>query len=168
MVASDIREYKLEDLRLRARRAGFPNIMTRAWDGKAPRRRQQGKFDGVLVDAPCSCSGVWRRNPDGRWKMRPGEIAEMAALQREILDAASGGVRPGGVLVYATCSIFEAENQGVVLDFLAGHPDFVLDSFPHPLTGENLSGMMAVLPGMGDCDSMFAARLRRRVSEEKA
>ncbi len=167
VVAADVRDYKLEDLRRRARRAGFPNIQTRAWDGKALRRRQQERFDGVLVDAPCSCSGVWRRNPDGRWHFRPEEVPGLAALQLEILTAAAGGVRPGGVLIYATCSIFPAENEEVVAKFLATHADFAPDPFPHPLTGAPTAGMMNVLPGQADCDQMFAARLRRRPRPEE-
>lgn len=163
VVASDIRAYKLEDLRKRARRAGFPNIMTRDWDGKALRPKQREKFDGVLVDAPCSCSGVWRRNPDGRWTARSEEVAETAALQRTILENAADGVRPGGVLIYATCSIFTAENQQVVEAFLAGHPEFSLEAFAHPLSGETVAGgMLQLKPGDGDCDAMFVARMRRQ------
>lgn len=161
VVASDIRGYKLEDLRTRARRAGFPNIETREWDGKPFRGRHAAKFDGVLVDAPCSCSGVWRRNPDGRWILRPQEVTEIAELQLKILNAASTAVRPGGVLVYATCSLFPAENGEVVGRFLADHPDFSLEAFPHPLTGAPTDGTMRVLSFEGDCDSMFAARMRR-------
>ncbi len=161
VVASDIRAYKLEDLRKRARRAGFPNIMTREWNGKNISAKQ-ANFDGVLVDAPCSCSGVWRRNPDGCWTIKESEIAEMAALQEKILSAASTGVRPGGVLVYATCSIFPEENSEVVEKFLAGHSEFVLEGFENPLNGERVdSGMLQVRPGDDDCDCMFVARMRR-------
>ena len=162
VVASDIREYKLEDLRLRARRAGFPNIMTRAWDGKTVSPKQQHKFDGVLVDAPCSCGGVWRRNPDGRWILTPEEITEAAKLQYEILSAASPAVAPGGVLVYATCSLFPEENQEVVQKFLTAHPDFELESFAAPLTGETVDGMLQVYSFDGDCDCMFVARMRQK------
>ena len=163
VVASDVRAYKLEDLRKRARRAGFPNIQTKAWDGKNLRPQQREKFDGVLVDAPCSCSGVWRRNPDGCWSLKPEDVAETAKIQRSVLSAVADGVRPGGVLIYATCSIFPEENQNAVADFLAQRPDFVPEAFAHPLTGETVQdGMLQVLPGVEDCDSMFVARLRRR------
>ncbi len=163
VVASDVRSYKLEDLRKRARRAGFPNILTREWDGKPLRPKQREKFDGVLVDAPCSCSGVWRRNPDGRWTLKESEIAEMAALQLSILANASVGVRPGGVLIYATCSIFASENTGVVNSFLAENQDFELESFRHPLNGSEVAGgMLQVTPADEDCDAMFVARMRRK------
>lgn len=161
VVASDIRAYKLEDLRTRSRRAGFPNIMTREWNGKPIKGNNFGAFDGVLVDAPCSCSGVWRRNPDGRWTVKPEEIAEMAALQSRILENAESAVKPGGVLIYATCSLFPAENGGVAGSFLETHPEYTLEPFPHPLTGEPCSGMLQLYSFDGDCDSMFVARMRR-------
>lgn len=162
VVACDVRSYKLDDLRLRARRAGFPNIVTREWDGKPFRGKQAGRFDGVLVDAPCSCSGVWRRNPDGRWTLRPEELTEAAELQLKILSAASPAVRPGGVLVYATCSLFPVENRIVVEKFLAVHPEFTLEPFANPLTGETVPGQLQIRSFDGDCDSMFAARMRRK------
>ncbi len=162
VVASDLREWKLEDLKLRARRSGFPNIQTRPWDGKALKPKQREMFDGVLVDVPCSCSGVWRRNPDARWTLRPEEVAELAALQLEILGRACQGVKPGGVLVYATCSVFERENRGVVEAFLAAQPDFALEPYPNPVNGAMTPGYAGVLPWEGDCDGMFAARFRRQ------
>jgi len=164
LVASDIRSYKLEDLRKRARRAGFPNIVTKEWDGKAYLGKNAAKFDLVLVDAPCSCSGVWRRNPESRWTLKTEEITEIAALQLQILTNAATAVRPGGVLVYATCSMFPVENEDVVQAFLAAQTDYYLDSFPHPfLPGETVrDGMLQVNSYDADCDSMFVARLRRR------
>ncbi len=164
VVASDIRSYKLEDLRKRARRAGFPNIVTKEWDGKAYLGKNAAKYDLVLVDAPCSCSGVWRRNPESRWTLKVAEIAEIAALQLQILTNAASAVRPGGVLVYATCSLFAEENEAVVNAFVAANTDFYLDTFAHPLRpGETVrSGMLQIYSYDGDCDSMFVARLRRR------
>ncbi len=162
LVASDIREYKLADLKLRARRSGFPNITTKPWDGKKLSPREQARFDGVLVDAPCSCSGTWRRNPDGRWLMTPAEIEELAALQTTVLKHASGGVKPGGVLVYATCSMFTKENLPVVQNFLAASPDFELENFVNPLNGVNAPGWVLADMLENNSDSMFAARLRRK------
>ncbi len=161
VVACDIRGYKLDDLRTRARRAGFPNIRTKEWDGKPFKDKMREQFDGVLVDAPCSCSGVWRRNPDGRWTLKPEDVTEAAALQLRILEAASTAVRPGGVLIYATCSLFSHENEEVVKAFLAAHAEYGLEAFDHPLTGERCDGMLPLLSFDGDCDSMFVARLRR-------
>lgn len=166
VVACDVRAYKLDDLRTRARRAGFPNIVTRAWDGRPFRGKQVGQYDGVLVDAPCSCSGVWRRNPDGRWTLSPETVGEAAELQKKILEAAATAVRPGGVLIYGTCSLFPRENAEVVETFLAAHAEFQLEAFEHPLTGEPCGGMLQIYSFDGDCDSMFVARMRRRTGEE--
>lgn len=160
IVASDIRTYKLEDLRKRARRAGFSNIRCREWKGKdLPAKK--GGFDGVLVDAPCSCSGTWRRNPDARWTLEREEIAEFADKQLALLRNAAGAVRRGGVLVYATCSLFDAENEGVVQAFLAAQPDFALEPFAHPLAEGQCAGQLRLWPWDGDCDAMFVARFRR-------
>ena len=161
VVASDVREGKLRDLRLRARRGRFPNIRTREWDGsRLP--ADKATFDGVLVDAPCTGSGTWRRNPAARWSLRHGEIAEMAALQSRILRAAAAGVKPGGVLVYATCSLFRKENAEVVSAFLAESPQFAPEPFAHPFSRAPIAGMTQIWPWDGDCDAMFIARLRRR------
>jgi 16S rRNA (cytosine967-C5)-methyltransferase len=165
VVATDIRAYKLDDLRTRAKRAGFPNIECREWNGKSLRSKQQKVYDGVLVDAPCSCSGTWRRNPDARWSTDEAEIAEISKLQLEILSHASGGVKPDGILVYATCSICEPENTAVVEAFLAADPEFELEKFINPLTGGECSGMLHIYPWDGDCDAMFAARMRRKKAE---
>ncbi len=164
VVASDIREYKLQDLRRRARRAQLPNVETKPWDGKSVRSRK-ANFDGVLVDAPCTCSGTWRRNPDGRWTTRPEEPAEMAALQLDILKAAATAVKPGGTLVYITCSMFGVENEGVVSAFNEQTDQFELQSFAHPLTGDRCRGMLAIRPWEGDCDILFAARWRKKPLE---
>ena len=162
VVAGDIRAYKLEDLKKRARRSGFPNIETRPWDGnKVPPRRSAG-FDGILIDAPCSCSGVWRRNPDGRWNSTAEEVEKIAAVQRNVFENALPALRPGGVLVYATCSVFEKENTLAVQEFLARHPEFELESFVNPLNGTPCSGMLKIAGADDNCDSMFVARLRRK------
>ena len=161
VVAGDVRSYKLEDLKKRARRSGFPNIETRPWDGKKLPFHRSGKFDGVLIDAPCSCSGVWRRNPDGRWNSQPSEVEEVAAIQQTVLENACTAVRPGGVLVYATCSVFEAENCSMVKDFLSRHSEFALESFADPLTGNMTDGTLKITGAAENCDSMFVARMRR-------
>lgn len=161
VIASDIRSWKLEDLRKRARRGGFPNIETRDFETVLRRCGRRGGFDGVLVDAPCSCSGVWRRNPDGRWTLTRSEVDELTGIQREILDRVAGAVKPGGVLIYATCSVFTRENEDVVTDFLSGHREFRAEAFTDPLTGSECAGMARFSPGEADCDWMFAARMRR-------
>lgn len=164
VLATDIREYKLEDLRKRARRAGYSNIICNSWDGKGLRRKKQGKFDGVLVDAPCTCSGTWRRNPDARWNLAPEEIKDFAEMQLKILRNAASGVKAGGTLVYATCSFFPEENSAVAKSFLEGNSNFEFDTFLNPLTGKDCEGMISIYPHEGNCDAMFAARFRRKES----
>ena len=157
--STDIRAYKLEDLKRRAARAAFPNIRCAEWDGTRPTGSKAGLFDGVLVDAPCSSSGRWRRNPDGRWTTPLSRVEELTGIQSRILENASAGVRKGGVLVYATCSLFERENEKVVLDFLSRHPGFRLEPFRSP-DGTECGGMLRTLPMSADCDASFVARIR--------
>jgi len=159
VLATDIRTRKLEDLRKRARRAGFSNIQCREWRGDAVSRKR-ATFDGILVDAPCTCSGTWRRNPDGRWTTSLRDVTEMAERQLGLLTSAATGLRSGGIIVYATCSMFAQENTGVVEAFLAKHAAFALDPFTDPLTGKNCDGTRLIAPWEGDCDTMFVARFR--------
>lgn len=157
--STDIRAYKLEDLKRRAARAAFPNIRCAEWDGTRPTGSKAGQFDGLLIDAPCSSSGRWRRNPDGRWTTPLSRVEELTAIQSQILENASAGVRRGGVLVYATCSLFEREDEKIVLDFLSRHPEFHLEPFRSP-DGTECSGMLRTLPMSADCDASFVARMR--------
>ncbi len=161
VVASDVREYKLKDLRRRARRTGLHNIDPRPWDGSSVDRRR-GSFHGVLVDAPCSGSGTWRRNPDARWSASPEETDRLAELQLAILKRAAGAVRSGGMLVYATCSLFRQENEDVAKAFLQDEKAFALEPFTDPLTGERTEGILQIWPWTADSDAMFIARLRRK------
>lgn len=159
--ASDNRTFKLEELKKRARRCGFSNIACKEWLGiDIP--RLHNVFDGVLVDAPCSCSGTWRRNPSLKWTTSQEDIPKCAALQKQLLSNASNAVAPGGVLVYATCSMFTEENKAVVEDFLNAHKDFILEPFESPLTGEQTPGYLQIWPWAADCDAMFAARFRKK------
>lgn len=159
VVASDVRSYKLRDLKKRARRAGFPNIDCKDWDGKRGSVKREG-FDGVLVDAPCSCSGTWRRNPAARWQLPEGDIRKMADLQFDIVQRVFPALRPNGRLVFATCSMFQEENENNVRRILTELP-VNLDPFLNPLTGEETPGWLQVWPWDGDCDAMFVARFRK-------
>lgn len=131
--ATDLYEGKLKDLRKRARRAGWANLRAQTWAGdRVPEFgteiTSRGGFDRVLVDAPCSGSGTWRRNPDGRLRFARDQLADLAAVQLSLLETAAGAVRPKGLLIYATCSWLRAENEDVVAAFLAARPEFTLQS----------------------------------------
>ena len=105
----------------------------------------------MLVDAPCTGTGTWRRNPDARWTLAKTEIAELTDKQARILDSAARLVKPGGKLIYATCSILPEENEAQADAFLAGHPDFVR-------TGPDF----ALSPGKDDTDGFFVASFERK------
>ncbi|MBR1966835.1 MAG: RsmB/NOP family class I SAM-dependent RNA methyltransferase [Lentisphaeria bacterium] len=164
VIACDIREYKLQELKLRARRAGFPNIQTKNYDGKELKKNYKMNFDLVLVDAPCSCSGVWRRNPDGIFTFNTDELAEITAIQSKLLDYAAEGVRHEGYLVYATCSVFAEENENIVNDFLKRHEEYRIVKFENPLKKGEIceNGMFQCDMNILDSDSMFVAKLQRK------
>lgn len=132
--ASDVSGKKLKALKLRARRAGFSNIRIFPWNGEeAPKLSKEvalrGGFHWVLVDAPCSASGTWRRNPWERFRFggqASHEFKTLRALQLKLLLNAAAAVRPGGFLVYGTCSWHPSENEDVAEEFLQTHNDFRL------------------------------------------
>ena len=89
-------------------------------------KRHAQSFDRVFVDAPCTGTGTWRRNPDAKWRLTPQDLGELAALQGSIIDSAARLVKPGGRLVYATCSFLREENEAQIERFLAAAPDFAV------------------------------------------
>ncbi|MRT17873.1 methyltransferase domain-containing protein [Vitellibacter sp. q18] len=118
LIAMDIFENKLNELKRRARRNDIFNIETRVIDSTKVIKKLMEKADKVLIDAPCSGLGVLRRNPDTKWKLQPEFLDEIRNTQKELLDSYSRMVKPGGQLVYATCSILPSENEKQVQSFL--------------------------------------------------
>jgi 16S rRNA (cytosine967-C5)-methyltransferase len=166
IVACDVSPGRLDGAVRRLRRAGAHNVerhLLTAGDKWAKRRA--GTFDRVLVDAPCTGTGTWRRNPDARLRLTERDLAELLPKQAAILDAAQGLVRIGGRLVYATCSLLEAENEAQVTAFLARHPGFAMVPLarawtldcPPPCEGAFLS----LTPARHGTDGFFAAVLER-------
>jgi 16S rRNA (cytosine967-C5)-methyltransferase len=149
--AHDIRGPALAELSRRARRGGFANIHP------ALRLPDHGGYDGVLVDAPCSGSGTWRRAPHLKWCTSPADLAAHAARQRELLARFAPLVRPGGLLVYATCSLSREENEAVVAAFLAAGSAFA----PEPPAGAAAGPGRVILPAEHNTDGFFVATLRR-------
>ena len=167
LYAFDVSEKRLAKLKPRMARAGLSNVhpVLIAHEADAKVKRLAGKADRVLVDAPCTGLGTLRRNPDLKWRQSPAAVEEMVAKQGAILAAAARLVRPGGRLVYATCSPLAEENDGIVDAFLAAHPEFrslsaqeILDKQGVSLeTGERLR----MLPHVHDTDGFFAAVMER-------
>jgi 16S rRNA (cytosine967-C5)-methyltransferase len=129
IVATDLVEWRLGRSRERLRRAGTHNVEFRSLSDEATvkwLKRQAARFDRVLVDAPCSGSGTWRRNPDLKRRFSEKDLSELIAKQQLILGRAAPLVKPGGRLVYATCSLFKGENDNQITEFLNTHPNFHL------------------------------------------
>ncbi|HEU5115459.1 MAG TPA: RsmB/NOP family class I SAM-dependent RNA methyltransferase, partial [Isosphaeraceae bacterium] len=160
VVASDPNEVRLKEAVRRARRSPFRNVSTKLWDGKHVVGKA-GKYDGVLVDAPCSGLGTWRRNPESRWTLDADAVNRLSALQTQILQTASAGVKVGGALVYSVCTFTHAETRSVIDQFLQAHPGFQLDPFSSPLSGVETDGTLQIWPGESDHDAMFVARMIR-------
>jgi len=137
-----------------------------AWDACVPRSEDAERFDYVLADVPCSGLGVIRRKPDIRYQMTEEKLTELVSLQRQILAQAASYVKPGGVLVYSTCTINPDENEGNVRWLLA-QGGFELESLVPYISqqiegAEPESGMIQLLPGQNRCDGFFLARLRKK------
>lgn len=155
----------------RFRGAGLHNIQTRLLTSERDKwvKRHKGGFDRVLIDAPCSGTGTWRRNPDARWRTEDAGFETLLPLQASILDSASRLVKPGGRLVYATCSLLSEENEAQVEAFLAGHPEFrvvlVADVAPQ-ITDSAHAYYLSLTPARHDTDGFFAAVMVREVLAE--
>ncbi|HNM23386.1 MAG TPA: RsmB/NOP family class I SAM-dependent RNA methyltransferase, partial [Rhodocyclaceae bacterium] len=166
LYAFDVSDRRLANLKPRLARSGLSNVHpVRIEHERDPRvRRLAGKADRVLVDAPCSGLGTLRRNPDLKWRQGEAAIAELTAKQGAILTAAATLVRPGGRLVYATCSLLAAENDAVVDGFLAEHPAFQPLSAGDILARQEIAlegDRLRLLPHRHGCDGFFAAVLER-------
>jgi 16S rRNA (cytosine967-C5)-methyltransferase len=175
IVATDVLKGRIERSATRIRRAGANNVERRDLSSERDQwvKRHVGGFDRVLIDAPCSGAGTWRRNPDAKWRLKPGDLDALVDLQRRILDSASRLVKAGGRLVYATCSLFQEENADQVQAFLAAHPDFALlpgskawaDATAHldydaPYPGDG--DMLVLTPARHGTDGFFVAVLEKR------
>lgn len=166
LYALDVSDKRLAKLKPRLARSGLSNVhpLRIEHERDAKIKRLSGKADRVLVDAPCSGLGTLRRNPDLKWRQDPQAIAELTAKQAAILNAAASLVRPGGRLVYATCSLLDQENDGIVDHFLATHADFTTLGADALLAkqGIDLPGArLRLLPHRHGSDGFFAAVLER-------
>jgi 16S rRNA (cytosine967-C5)-methyltransferase len=163
ILAADIDRGRLSRLAPRAAKAGVTIVETRLLD---PRREAEAladwaaDADTVLIDAPCSGTGTWRRNPEARWRLTPDRLAGFVAQQRHVLAVGAALVRPGGALVYITCSLLDAEGAAQVDTFLADHPGWAAASLDLPAGSPRGKGLR-LDPASDDTDGFFVARLTR-------
>lgn len=163
VLSTDIYEHKLALIRENADRLALTNIETRALDAVNLGNMFPLKADRVLVDAPCSGLGVLRRKPDSRWRKSPEMLHELPKLQAAILDSAAQCVKPGGALVYSTCTTEPEENQDIVRGFLNTHPEFRLEQTGQYLPSEKRSDeMLQFWPHIDGIDGFFIARMTRQ------
>ncbi len=162
LIAADVNRARLDRLRPRAEQAGATFIETRLLDGgreAAALADLVGRCDCVLVDAPCTGMGTWRRNPEARWRLDAAMIGRMTALQAHVLDLAAPLVRPGGSLVYAVCSLLEPEGPAQVDTFLARHAGWVVP--PQHDAGRAAGSGRILTPAHDGTDGFFFARLEK-------
>ena len=160
IVSCDIHPHKLPLIEKSAQRLSFSCISACLQDAAQPREEWKQSFDAVLADVPCSGLGVIRKKPDIRYK--PTEpLAALPALQLRILNNQADYVRPGGVLLYSTCTVLRRENEDVVKAFLAGRGDYAAEAFRLPNGVEASDGFVTLLPSEHDTDGFFICKLRR-------
>ncbi|WP_299371483.1 RsmB/NOP family class I SAM-dependent RNA methyltransferase [uncultured Kiloniella sp.] len=170
LIAADVHNKRLNRAAQRLKRAGVFNAERKVLESERDPwvKKNKGKFDRVLVDAPCSGTGSWRRAPDSKWRRDEKDLEELVALQGNILTSAARLVKPGGRLVYATCSLLPVENEDQVAKLLRSRPDFKLvpvkdvweERMPSSMP-ETIGDMLRLSPATNDTDGFFAAVLER-------
>ena len=158
----DIHPHKIELIQKGAARLGLTGITAKVHDASVFEPELEEKLDVVIADVPCSGYGIIRKKPDIRYK-DPDTMQELPALQLQILSTQARYVRPGGVLLYSTCTLVRKENEGVVQRFLKNNPQFETEPLPLPAVfPKNTTGMLTLVPGEYDTDGFFICRLRRK------
>jgi 16S rRNA (cytosine967-C5)-methyltransferase len=168
LYAFDVLQKRIARLAPRLARSGLsnvhPQVIANERDVKV--KRLAGKIDRVLVDAPCTGFGTLRRNPDLKWRQTPADVAELTAKQARILESAATLLKPGGRLVYATCSVLPEENDAIVDTFLTSHPQFAERNVAALLADAHVAldtgSRLRLRPDVHGCDGFFAAVLERR------
>lgn len=148
--ATDRNTRRLATLRRRTARAHVHNYRTNIWNG-GPHLPTKTKFDGILIDAPCSGAGTWQRNPHARWTTTPDDVVELAAIQRQLLENAATLLKPGGRLIYSVCTLTKSETTRLSADFTAAHPELQ----PLPLFGT--APQLTLHPQAINANGMFLA-----------
>lgn len=178
IIATDIEVKKLKELLKRSNRAGFRSIKTFQFDHSKQKNIpeyirdyiRKDRFDAVLVDAPCSGTGTSRRSPMHKWRLTPKMLSRLVAKQKQILKNASSFLKPGGILVYATCSLMFEENEDIIDNFLNNNPSFIPDPLGPVFTSfnvnikdfDNNSHTLSLNPDLHGCDGFFVARMKKK------
>ena len=160
ILSCDLHENKLKRIREGAQRLGITCIETACADGRIFREEWAGRFDTVICDVPCSGLGIIRKKPDIRYK-DARELKALPEIQRAILENSARYVRPGGVLVYSTCTVLPEENENLTDAFLSSHPEFIYEEFSLP-NGEAAPGYLTLWPQRSGTDGFYLSRMRRR------
>jgi 16S rRNA (cytosine967-C5)-methyltransferase len=168
LYAFDVSAKRLAKMKPRVARSGLSNVhpIEIAHENDAKVKRLAGKVDRVLVDAPCTGLGTLRRNPDVKWRQTPASVAEMNLKQAAILASAARLLKPGGRLVYGTCSLLDEENEAIVAQFLTSHADFILVPMKEILAELKIplemGDYLKLQPDLHQTDGFFAAALERK------
>ena len=162
ILSCDVHPHKLKLLENGAGRLGLRSIRTALADGREAHAAWQGQADLVIADVPCSGLGIIRKKPDIRYK-DPKELSDLPDVQRSILENVASYVRPGGAMIYSTCTVLRAENEAVTDEFLAHHTDFVRESFtlPGPI-GKVAAGQITLWPQRHGTDGFYICRMRKK------
>lgn len=161
-ISCDIHEHKIALIQSGAQRLGLTNVTALVQDASQNREEWNEKMDVVIADVPCSGYGIIRKKPDIRYK-DPATMKDLPQLQLAILKNQARYVKPGGVLMYSTCTLVRAENEGVVEAFLQENPEFTLETLPLPEKfSQKENAMLTLVPGEYDTDGFFICRLRRK------
>lgn len=168
LIGTDVNERRLLESKKRLKRAGISNAMLKVISSENDKylKRQAGRFDTIFVDAPCSGTGTWRRNPDSKWNLEAEFVEQLTVTQASILKSARNLVKSGGTIAYATCSVLRKENHDQVEKFLAENDDFELvdiSTIYPDLTSEKT---LQLTPSKHKCDGFFIALLRKKQSNQ--
>lgn len=166
VVSRDLTEYKVSLIRDNIERLNYENIVAEVFDALVLDESLIGKADVVLADLPCSGLGIMGKKRDIKYRMTPELLKELEELQKQILEMVWQYVKPGGILIYSTCTINPGENQDQVKWFLEEHPfelESLLPLLPEPLKEEGKGGMLQLLPGVHETDGFFMARMKRKI-----
>jgi 16S rRNA (cytosine967-C5)-methyltransferase len=166
LIAMDIHAHKVGLINQNARRLGLTCIEGLCADAREVGKIMPDRADAILCDVPCSGLGTLARRPDARWRKTEADVTQLVPIQQAILESAAHAVKPGGTLVYSTCTIEPRENQALVAAFVESHPDFAFDDIrpylPPSLAADAADGWIQLLPHVHGTDGFFIARLKRK------